>query len=72
MKYRTFVAYHVIGGLVWSVGVTTLGFYLGEVTWVRNNVEVSLIAVVALSLLPVALELLKHRRVARREHAETR
>jgi membrane-associated protein len=73
MKYRTFVAYNVIGGLAWSVGVTTLGFYLGEVKWVRNNIETSLIAIVALSLLPVAFELLRHRRAARRERAtETR
>ncbi len=69
MKYRTFVIYNVIGGLLWSVGVTTLGYFLGEVKWVRNNIEISLVAIVALSLTPVVIEVLRHRRAARRERA---
>ena len=69
MKYRTFVIYNLIGGLLWSVGVTTLGYFLGEVKWVRNNIEISLIAIVALSLTPIAIEVLRHRRAARRERA---
>jgi membrane-associated protein len=69
MKYRTFVTYNVVGAFVWSVGVTTLGYYLGEVEWVRNNIEITLIAIVAVSLLPVAIEVVRHRRAARRERA---
>jgi membrane-associated protein len=69
MKYRTFVVYNLIGGLLWSVGVTTLGYFLGEVKWVRNNIEISLIAIVALSLTPVAFEIVRHRRAAHRERA---
>ena len=30
MSYRTFLFYNVIGGLVWSVGITLIGFYLGK------------------------------------------
>ena len=69
MKYRTFVIYNLIGAFVWTVGVTTLGYYLGEVEWVRNNIEITLFAVVAVSLLPVAIEVFRHRRAARRERA---
>lgn len=61
MKYRTFVTYNVIGGLLWGVGVTTLGHFLGNVGWVKNNIEVASVGIVAISLLPVIFELLKHR-----------
>jgi membrane-associated protein len=65
MPYRTFVTYNVIGGLLWAVGVTTLGYFLGQVDAVKDNIEIALVLLVALSLLPVAIELLRHRRQAR-------
>ena len=64
MKYRTFVTYNILGGLLWGAGVTTLGHFLGEVDWVKNNIEVASIGIVVLSLLPVILEFVKHRREA--------
>jgi len=69
MKYRTFVRYNILGGLLWGVGVTTLGYFLGEIELVKENIEYAIVAIVALSLLPVAIEVLKHRRqVARTAH----
>jgi membrane-associated protein len=65
MRYRTFVKYNLIGGAAWAVGVTLLGYFLGQVSWVKNNIELALIGVVALSVLPIAVELLKHRRAAK-------
>lgn len=64
MKYRTFVVYNVIGGLLWAVGVTTLGYFLGEIEFVKNNLEVAALAVVLVSLLPVFIEYRRHRRQA--------
>jgi membrane-associated protein len=64
MEYRTFVRYNLVGGLLWAVGVTTLGYFLGEIQVVQDNIEIALIAIVAVSLLPVAVELLRHRRQA--------
>lgn len=66
MKYRTYVTYNVLGGLLWGVGVTILGFFLGSHKVVKDNIEITLIIVVALSLLPVAVEVLRHRRNARK------
>lgn len=62
MRYRTFVMYNVLGGLLWGVGVTTLGFYLGEIELVKNNIEFAIAGIVLLSLLPVIFELVKHRK----------
>jgi membrane-associated protein len=62
MHYRTFVVYNVVGGVLWACGVTTLGYFLGQVAFVRSNIELILIAIVAVSLVPVAVELLRARR----------
>src|SRR4051794_23462474 len=70
MKYRTFVIYNVVGAFLWAVGITTLGYFLGSIDFVKKNIEVALVAIVALSLVPVAIEFLRHRKDAKREAAE--
>ncbi|MGC4174198.1 VTT domain-containing protein [Demequina sp.] len=67
MPYGHFIRYNVIGALAWGVGVTLLGFWLGSYEFVRNNIEVALVLIVAVSLLPMVIEWLNHRRSARRE-----
>jgi membrane-associated protein len=62
MRYRTFVTYNVIGGLLWAVGVTTLGHFLGELELIRDNIEYAIVVVIAISLLPVAIELYRSRK----------
>jgi membrane-associated protein len=64
MKYRTFVTYNLLGGFLWGVGVTTLGYFLGEIDFVKNNLEVAAVVIVAISVLPVAIEFMRHRREA--------
>ncbi|MFE0680586.1 DedA family protein [Streptomyces sp. NPDC058961] len=62
MHYRTFVLFNVIGGTLWAVGVTVLGYFLGQIEFVKANIELILIAIVALSVLPLAFEYLRARR----------
>jgi membrane-associated protein len=62
MRYRTFVTYNVIGGLLWAVGVTLLGHFLGEIEFIRENIELAIVAVVLVSLLPLVIELIRGRR----------
>ena len=64
MKYRTFVTYNIVGGLLWAVGITTLGYYLGEISWIERNIEIALVLIVVLSALPMVIEFLRHRRHA--------
>jgi membrane-associated protein len=66
MHYRTFVTYNLVGALLWAVGVTLAGHYLGEISFIKDNIEVALVAIVALSLLPVGVEVLRHRRARAR------
>jgi membrane-associated protein len=64
MRYRTFVTYNLIGGLLWGAGLTTLGYFLGEIDVVKNNIELAAIVVVAISFIPIAIELRRHRKRA--------
>jgi membrane-associated protein len=65
MNYRIFLTYNIVGGLLWGVGVTTLGYFLGQVELIETNIEFVLIAIVGLSFIPIASELLRNRRRAR-------
>ena len=62
MDYRTFVKFNIIGGTVWAFGVTLLGYFLGQVDVIEENLELAILAVVGVSLLPIVLEVLKSRR----------
>ena len=65
MQYRTFLLYNVLGGFLWAVGVTTLGYFLGEIEWVEENLEIAILAIVGLSVLPIVFELVRGRRAVR-------
>ncbi|GAB2732265.1 DedA family protein [Kitasatospora kifunensis] len=62
MNYRTFALYNLIGGVLWGAGVTVLGYFLGQVDFVREHIELILVAIVLVSVVPVAVELLRARR----------
>lgn len=61
MPYRTFVAYNVIGGVLWGVSVTTIGYFLGQIDFVAAHIELILILIVLVSVLPIGFELLRAR-----------
>jgi membrane-associated protein len=62
MTFRRFVTYSAIGGVLWASGVTLLGYFLGHVSFVHDNIELMLVAIVAVSLVPIAFEALRARR----------
>ncbi|MFB9376930.1 DedA family protein [Kineococcus gynurae] len=67
MPRRTFFTFSAIGALAWGTGVTVLGYLLGGVALVRDNIEVGLLALVGVSLIPIVVEVLRARAKARRE-----
>ncbi|CAO5248015.1 DedA family protein [Frankia sp. AgKG'84/4] len=62
MDYRTFVLFNIIGGMLWGCGITLLGYLLGSVDFVHENIEAMLILVVLVSVLPMIIEYLRARR----------
>ena len=62
MEPKRYLTYSLIGGVAWAAGVTLLGFWLGQFAFVRANIELILILIVAVSVLPIAVELVRARR----------
>lgn len=62
MNYRTFATFNIIGGTLWGAGVTLLGYWLGQIAFVRDNIEAILVLVVLVSVVPVAIEFLRSRK----------
>jgi membrane-associated protein len=69
MPYRTFVTFNLIGGFLWAEGVTLLGYFLGKsIPNVDHYLLPAVAVIVAVSFIPVVLEIRK----MRRESAEAR
>lgn len=66
MHYGHFIRYNVIGAFLWGVGITLLGYFLGNVSFIRDNLEIAAIVIVLVSVLPIVFEAVKHRREASR------
>jgi membrane-associated protein len=63
MPYRHFALFNAIGVVLWAGGVTLLGYLLGNVAFIKNNIEALLILVVLISVAPVFVEVWRaHRR----------
>lgn len=56
MNFRTFIEFTAIGGVLWVALITTLGFFLGTIPVVKNNLEVAVILIVFISVIPMIFE----------------
>ncbi len=70
MDFRKFISYTAIGGVLWASGVTILGYFLGTIPFVHENIEIALILIVFVSLIPMGVEFLLARRRNKVEKAE--
>ncbi|WP_234794089.1 DedA family protein [Mycolicibacterium flavescens] len=66
MSYGVFTLFNVIGALVWGIGLTLLGYWLGRFEVVQQLLEPIVIAIVVVSVLPMFIEWYKRRRAAKR------
>jgi membrane-associated protein len=62
MDPRRFFFYTGIGAVLWGTGVTVLGYYLGQIEFIHNNLEAALILIVVASVIPMAVEAVLSRR----------
>ncbi len=61
MKYRRFVTYNIVGGLLWAGGVVLAGYFLGGIPIIAAHVEIIVIGVVILSLIPAVIAIVRQR-----------
>jgi membrane-associated protein len=73
MRYPVFLGFDIIGNIGWGVGLTLLGYFLGNVPFVKNHLEMMILLVVVLSIVPAIVSVgrgLLQRRRAREPMAE--
>ena len=55
MPYRRFIAYNVCGGIGWVIGLSTLGYFLGQRKLIRDHLDHTILLIIFVSVLPAAI-----------------
>ncbi len=59
MHYRKFIFYNLFGGAVWVLLFVGVGYLFGNIPVIKNNFSLTVLAIIALSLVPILVELIK-------------
>lgn len=59
MDYRKFLAYNVVGGVVWVTLFVAAGYLFGNIPAVKERFSLVILGIIVVSVLPIALEMLK-------------
>ena len=62
MNYFRFVAYNIIGGIGWVAFFVFGGYYFGNIPIVKRNFGIVILAIIFVSLIPIAVEFFRHRK----------
>ncbi|MCL1871100.1 MAG: VTT domain-containing protein [Promicromonosporaceae bacterium] len=66
MPFRHFIAFNALGAAIWGAGITLIGYLLGNITFVKNNVDALVVLIVLVSVIPMVVEVLRERRKQKR------
>ncbi len=66
MHYSTFLAYNVLGGLLWVTSLLFAGYFFGSLPIIKDNFEIAIFAIIFLSLIPAIIEFFKARRESKK------
>ena len=62
MSYGRFLTFNVAGGIAWVALLTGAGFFFGNIPLIKNNYSLAIVAIVAVSTAPMAVECVRRRR----------
>ena len=62
MSYSRFTFFNLVGGLGWVGSLTLAGYWFGNLPWIQKNLSLVILAIIAISLVPVVVGWLQHRR----------
>jgi membrane-associated protein len=60
MSYRKFALYNVVGGVIWVVSLTGLGYLIGNLPWVKAHFSWVALALIVVPALPAIIEVARH------------
>jgi membrane-associated protein len=61
MNYKTFFIFDVLGGFLWVFSLTIAGYLLGEITWIREHIDLVCLGIIFLSVLPILIKFVTNR-----------
>lgn len=61
MHYGTFLTYNIVGAVLWVVGITLAGYFLGNIPIIRDNFSKVVLLIIFLSILPIIFEVVKEK-----------
>lgn len=70
MNYSKFILYNIVGGVAWVLICLFAGYWFGSWPWVKENFEVVVVAIVLISVLPMGIEFLRERQLAKKAKRE--
>jgi membrane-associated protein len=62
MDYKTFISYNIVGGIAWVCLFTLAGFFFGNLPMIQKNFHYVILAIIAISVIPMAIEYIKAKR----------
>jgi membrane-associated protein len=69
MHYSRFFFFNLVGGFLWAIGITLIGYLFGNIPFVKNNLEIALVVIVLLSLAPIFIHQVMERKREKQEKA---
>ena len=62
MEYRQFLLFNVLGGIGWVVSMSLLGYFFGQIPFVKQHIEKAIVLIILLSLAPLGVHVWKSRK----------
>nr|WP_309596910.1 DedA family protein [Moraxella osloensis] len=62
MNYAQFARYNIVGAVLWVVSFTTLGYFFGQLPFVKEHFSWIMIAIIVFSVVPMIVEIIRHRK----------
>jgi membrane-associated protein len=67
MEPKRYFGVSVIGGIIWASGVTVAGYFLGQIAFIANHIDVILVLIVVISVIPIVIEWARHRNETKKQ-----
>jgi membrane-associated protein len=59
MSYKKFLQFNIVGGMAWVLGLTLMGYFFGNLSFVQENFEIVIFGIIGLSILPMIIEIVR-------------